>query len=85
MRLDDNAGLYYSLINGPVLPIFIFDNGILDILEDRDDARISFIQDQTQNIRIQLEQNGSTLQIFHGRPLNILQRLLSSTRLKPGV
>jgi len=44
MRLRDNAGLYHALKAGhPVLPIFIFDTEILDDLEDRKDARVTFI------------------------------------------
>ncbi len=44
LRLDDNAGLYHALKSGnPVLPVFIFDKEILDQLEDKDDARVTFI------------------------------------------
>jgi len=44
LRLEDNAGLYHALKQGlPVLPIFIFDQNILDKLEDKADARVDFI------------------------------------------
>jgi len=44
LRLNDNAGLYYALRdNNPVLCLFIFDRVILDKLEDKDDARVTFI------------------------------------------
>ena len=44
LRLEDNAGLYFALKSGnPVLPFFIFDKEILNNLEDKDDARVSFI------------------------------------------
>ena len=46
LRLNDNAGLYHALKSGkPVLPIFIFDTNILDDLDDRTDARVTFLHD----------------------------------------
>ncbi|RZL53433.1 MAG: deoxyribodipyrimidine photo-lyase, partial [Pedobacter sp.] len=43
LRLEDNAGLYHALNNGEsVLPLFIFDQNILDKLP-KDDARVTFI------------------------------------------
>jgi deoxyribodipyrimidine photo-lyase len=45
LRLHDNAGLYQALKgNSPVLCLFIFDRGILDKLQDKDDARVTFIR-----------------------------------------
>ncbi|MDP9048902.1 MAG: deoxyribodipyrimidine photo-lyase, partial [Bacteroidota bacterium] len=44
LRLEDNAGLYHALKSGrPVLPVFIFDREILGQLQDKDDARVTFI------------------------------------------
>jgi deoxyribodipyrimidine photo-lyase len=44
LRLEDNAGLYHALKSGkPVLPIFIFDETILERLEDKKDKRVQFI------------------------------------------
>ncbi|MDO8992262.1 MAG: deoxyribodipyrimidine photo-lyase, partial [Daejeonella sp.] len=38
LRLNDQAALYHALMsNYPVLPVFIFDPGILKKLTDRDD------------------------------------------------
>ena len=46
LRLNDNAGLYHALKSDqPVLPIFIFDQNILDDLEDKKDARVQFIHE----------------------------------------
>ncbi|MDB5009594.1 MAG: deoxyribodipyrimidine photo-lyase [Mucilaginibacter sp.] len=43
LRLTDNAGLYHALKGEhPVLPLFIFDKGKLDQLEEKDDARVTF-------------------------------------------
>src|ERR1700735_2819674 len=45
LRLKDNAGLYYALRKGgPVYPLFIFDRNILDLLENKADRRVEFIQ-----------------------------------------
>lgn len=43
LRLDDNSGLYQALKQAEqVQCVFIFDTNILNKLEDRDDARVSF-------------------------------------------
>lgn len=67
LRLEDNAGLYYALKKGsPVLPIFIFDRAILDQLEDKSDARVSFIHEQVRHLKTELESLGSSLFTFYG-------------------
>jgi hypothetical protein len=44
LRLTDNAGLYHTLSkNEHVLPVFIFDTQLLDMLEDKADRRVGFI------------------------------------------
>jgi deoxyribodipyrimidine photo-lyase len=44
LRLKDNAGLFHALkSNNRVLPIFIFDPGILQKLPNRSDQRVQFI------------------------------------------
>lgn len=78
LRLQDNAGLFHALqCDFPVLPIFIFDEHILENLE-RDDARVSFIYQNLQKIREQLIQNGSSLAIFHGKPEKVFKQLLKT-------
>jgi deoxyribodipyrimidine photo-lyase len=78
LRLSDNAGLYHALKeNNPVLPIFIFDKNILDKLEDRDDARVTFLHDMVSELKDELEKLGSTLLILYGNPLDIWQQLTS--------
>ena len=45
LRLDDNVGLYHALKSEfPVIPLFIFDEAILDSLP-KDDARVGFIHE----------------------------------------
>ncbi len=79
LRLEDNAGLYKALQSGrPVLPIFIFDTEILNKLEDYNDARIHFIHNALTHINEQLQKYGSSLLIFHGKPVEIWQELLAN-------
>ena len=41
LRLEDNTGLYHALKSGhPVLPFFLFDRNILDLLENKTDRRV---------------------------------------------
>ena len=65
LRYQDNVGLYYALDSEQsVLPIFIFDSNILDNLEDKKDARVSFIYDQLKEIDQVYRNNGSGLLHF---------------------
>ncbi len=62
LRLNDNAGLYYALKGPyPVLPLFIFDPAILDKLEDKADARVTFIHQTVSAVSKQLQTRGSAL------------------------
>jgi len=62
LRLEDNAGLYHALKgNHPVLCLFIFDRAILDQLEDKDDARVTFIHQTIEALDQQLRKHGSSL------------------------
>lgn len=76
LRLDDNAGLYHSLkSSGSVLPLFIFDADILERLEDKDDARVTFIHDTVVKLKRELQQKGSDLVVRYGSPLKVFQQL----------
>jgi deoxyribodipyrimidine photo-lyase len=78
LRLDDNAGLYYALKSGsPVLPLFIFDKEILDQLEDRDDARVTFIHQTIEKLSALLGQHGSSLLVKYGHAEEVWNKLLS--------
>ncbi len=78
LRLNDNAGLYHALISGKrVLPIFIFDKNILDDLDDRTDARVTFLHDTLTELKAELENLGSTLLVAYGKPLDVWQDLTS--------
>ncbi|GJM32681.1 MAG: deoxyribodipyrimidine photo-lyase [Saprospiraceae bacterium] len=79
MRLRDNAGLYHALKGDyPVLPLFIFDKNILDDLEDKDDARVSFIHQVVTEIQEELQKLGSNLLVKYGNPLDIWEEIMAT-------
>lgn len=83
LRLEDNAGLYRALKSGlPVLPIFIFDTIILNQLEDKADARVSFIHQTISDLKAKLEALGSSLWIHHGTATEAFGKLLESHTVK---
>lgn len=72
LRLNDNRGLSEALNAGlPVLPIFIFDTKILEKLEDKEDKRVAFIHETLTQIKNELNELGSDLQLFYGDPLKV--------------
>ena len=83
LRLDDNIGLYNALKSGQnVLPIFIFDSEILEKLP-KDDARVTFIHDTLQVLSDKLQKDvGSSIAIYHGRPIEIYNQLLETYNIK---
>jgi deoxyribodipyrimidine photo-lyase len=83
LRLTDNAGLYQALKSGfKVLPIFIFDDSILSRLEDKDDARVTFIHQQITRLSEELQKLGSTILVKYGLPDLIWKQLLSEYNIK---
>ncbi len=77
LRLEDNAAFSAALQSShPVLPLFIYDRDILDKLEDRDDARVTFIHRTITERRKELELVGGTLLARYGKPIEIFQQLL---------
>jgi deoxyribodipyrimidine photo-lyase len=77
LRLEDNAGFSAALQSGyPVLPLFIYDQDILDRLEDRDDARVTFIHQAIAQRRAELENAGGTLLARFGKPIDVWKQLL---------
>ena len=78
LRLHDNAGLYHALKkNQNVLPVFIFDTTILNQLEDKQDKRVHFIHSAISNLHEQLQKLKSSIQVFHGEPLQIFKQLIT--------
>lgn len=76
LRLNDNAALYHALENNSqVIPIFIFDEIILNDLEDKRDARVEFILLSLENLVRELTTLGSALIVVHGNPADIFRSI----------
>jgi len=77
LRLEDNHGLFRALSeHGNVQPLFIFDTGILDKLEDRADRRVDLIHRTLEDLQRRLVERGSTLLVAHGSPVEVWKTLL---------
>ena len=82
LRLYDNTALFHALQSSTnVLPIFIFDETILNQLA-KDDARVTFIHQQLEKIQHQLQEIGKSLAIFYGKPIDVFTKLLSENSVK---
>ena len=82
LRLHDNCALFHALKGEhKVIPIFIFDSAILDKLP-KNDARVNFIHAELTKINESLKQHGSSLSIYHGKPLEIYQNLIEEFSIK---
>ncbi len=76
LRLNDNTALIAALLSEiPVLPIFIFDENILNELP-QDDARVTFIYDQLAQINQKLKAYDSSIKIMKGRPEEVWKSLV---------
>lgn len=82
LRLEDNVGLYYVLKSQyPVIPLFIFDEAILDSLP-KDDARVTFIYESLAKINAQLNGIGSSLLIKKGKTQEVWKSLIEEFDIK---
>ncbi|WP_419699613.1 cryptochrome/photolyase family protein [Mucilaginibacter sp. NFX135] len=82
LRLNDNAGLYHALKSGrPVLALFIFDKEILDDLEDKDDARVTFIHQTIEQLHHQLYQYGSSLLVLYNKAEDAWDNIIRDYRI----
>ncbi|MFW0738967.1 cryptochrome/photolyase family protein [Flavobacterium sp. T12S277] len=76
LRLEDNTGLFHALQSGfPVIPLFIFDDEILENLPKKD-ARVHFIFDSLQKINEQLKAIDSSVLIKKGTTINVWKALI---------
>ena len=72
LRAKDNPLLS---LDGSVLPIFIFDRNILDLLA-KDDRRVSFIFASVQKLKCELKAIGLDLKVYYAQPLDVFDTLL---------
>ncbi|MBJ2174624.1 deoxyribodipyrimidine photo-lyase [Aureibaculum sp. A20] len=82
LRLEDNVGLKSALESGlPVLPIFIFDDEILEDLP-KNDGRLTFIYTSLRNIHLKLKNKNSSLLIKKGNIGEIWKALITEYDVK---
>ena len=78
LRLEDNTGLFKALNeNENILPIFIFDDSIIDELPE-DDARVNFIYESLSKINKQLNNHKASLQILKGQIDDVWEKLVTT-------
>jgi len=83
LRLEDNHGLSQALKSGlPVIPVFIFDEAILLKLNNKADARVSFIYDQINLLKQALQAKGSDLLVIKGNPKMVWHSLFDKFSIK---
>ncbi|WP_270089610.1 cryptochrome/photolyase family protein [Sphingobacterium sp. SYP-B4668] len=79
LRLTDNHALYRALVSGGrVQPVFIFDTSILSQIENKEDARVTFIHERLSQIQSLLEPYGSSIKTYFGDPEKIWKEILST-------
>jgi deoxyribodipyrimidine photo-lyase len=75
--------LYVALKSGlPVVPLFIFDQSILDLLEDKNDQRVAFIHATISSLQNQLVALGSSLDVRYGHPETVFKELLKDYNIE---
>lgn len=76
LRLEDNVGLFQALQSKyPVIPLFIFDETILERLPIND-PRVGFIHESLAVIDAKLQEFGSSLLVKKGKPSEVWESLL---------
>ncbi len=82
VRLIDNTALFYALESKlPVLPIFIFDTEILDKLNSKNDARVSFIHTEISKLNKELVKYGSSVKVLFDKPLEAFKKLTNEFQI----
>lgn len=83
LRIQDNAGLFHALQSPyPVQPLFIFDTSILDMLQDKSDARVTFIYQYMEELKATYEKHGGALLVEIGKPLEVFEKLIKKYNIK---
>ncbi|MHB1146529.1 MAG: cryptochrome/photolyase family protein [Lutibacter sp.] len=82
LRLEDNCALFHALnSNYKVLPIFIFDETILNELPNND-PRVTFIYETLKNIHSELTKFNASLYIKKGNPSDIWNAIFEEFNVK---
>jgi deoxyribodipyrimidine photo-lyase len=82
LRLQDNASLYHALkSNKNVLPIFIFDTEILGKLDQKNDARVSFLHHTICSLQDELLTENTSLVVLNTTPIEAFKTLLANYKV----
>jgi deoxyribodipyrimidine photo-lyase len=83
LRIDYNTALFHALrSNFRVIPLFIFDTDILSQLDDKHDKRVDFIYHTLCELQNIFQENGSSLYIKAGNPLEVFEKLFDDFNIK---
>ena len=81
LRLEDNTALFHALSeNENVIPLFIFDEKIINELE-KNDPRITFIYDCLEKINNILSKKGASILCLKGSPVAIWEKLIEENEI----
>ncbi len=82
LRLEDNCALFHALNSKfPVLPVFIFDEAILNELP-KDDPRVNFIYDTLKDINNELVKFNASLYVKKGNPADVWSAIFEEFNVK---
>jgi deoxyribodipyrimidine photo-lyase len=82
LRIKDNTALFHALQSGlQVLPLFIFDEAILNDLPKKD-ARVQFIHQKLEEISREFQSHQSALLCKKGNVEQVWQELLASYNIR---
>lgn len=82
LRLEDNLGLFQALQSQhPVIPLFIFDETILERLPNND-PRVGFIHESLAAINTKLLEFGTSLLVKKGKPSEVWKSLLKDYNIQ---
>ena len=76
LRFDDHRALAHAVDSDlPVLPLFIFDQDILESLDDAADTRVNFIHKQIERLNEELKSYESGIYTCYGKPEQVFEKL----------
>lgn len=76
LRIEDNSGLFKALTSGQnIQAVFIFDSNILNLLSDKEDARITFIYREISRLKAEYQSLGADLLVLYGDSIEIIPQL----------
>jgi deoxyribodipyrimidine photo-lyase len=81
LRVKDNSGLYHAVReSSEVIPIFIFDENILENLPDKN-LRLGFIIEAIKQLKADLLKLGSNLLVLKGTPSDLIPKIARRDRV----